>query len=462
MENDWIRLLQPVTFRNRTPQQDFDGRDPFENDYARLIFSSPIRRLQDKTQVFPLEESDFIRTRLTHSLEVSSIARSIGKSIETELEKRGLYDLKLKGHMSSLLATAGLVHDLGNPPFGHFGEEAIQMFFQKYFKKKKRQLGWTEQEIKDFTNFDGNVQTFRILRKLHYFKDEFSYNLTFPTLASIVKYPRSSKDGNKKVKTADRDVADKKFGYFASEEQDFLEIDRTLGMNGKRHPIVYLLEAADDIAYSAADIEDGVKLGVLDFDTIKHVFTSHLDVSVESEKSLLKELDNLYEKCKTIPKNRLDLTVQQFRISTQREMIKGIIDEFLAKYDSIIKGDYKYEMLEECSAKRIRQAFRKLAIIVFNHKNILETELAGWKVIQGLLKEFIEAACTDDFNSNGNKKANRLYNLISSNYRYIYETYAPARDNKLYNKFQLVTDFISGMTDTYALSLYQKITGISL
>lgn len=461
MENDWERLFKNLTFRTRSVTQSFDGRDPFENDYSRLISSSPIRRLQDKTQVFPLEKSDFIRTRLTHSLEVSAIGRSIGKSIEKGLIERGFYPSNLNGQISSLLATAGLVHDLGNPPFGHFGEVAIQNYFKKYFEDEKRCKKWTNQEIADLTNFDGNVQTFRILRKLHFFKDQFSYNLSYPTLASIVKYPKSSLDGNK-PKEERKDITEKKFGFFVSEEEDYKIIDKELGLNGKRHPIVYLLEAADDIAYSAADIEDGVKLGILTFDRIKEVFQKNLDKSILIDNKILTELDELYENAKIFPENRLNITAQQFRISTQREMINGIIDEFFTNYPSIIKGEYKYELLEECSAKRIRKAFRELAIIVFDANSILETELAGWKVIHGLLEEFVSAAESNDFHGNGNKKENRLYKLVSSNYRFIYENYSVKRENDLYNKFQLVIDFISGMTDTYALSLFQKLTGISL
>src|ERR1700694_4636971 len=214
---EWEKLLSDKTFRPRSPLKDFDGRDPFENDYGRIISSTFIRRLQDKTQVFPLEESDFIRTRLTHSLEVSSIARSLGKSIEKRLVSDGKLNPKFQWYIPSLLNIAGLVHDLGNPPYGHFGESAIQVFFEKYFSNSSNYNNsvWTDQEMNDFKFFDGNVQTFRILRKLAYLNDEHSYNITFSTLASIVKYPRSSISGNKgKMAT---DIAEKKFGFFVTE-----------------------------------------------------------------------------------------------------------------------------------------------------------------------------------------------------------------------------------------------------
>lgn len=271
----WDKLLTDQRFRGKKTTYSIDHRDPFENDYSRLITSPPIRRLQDKTQVFPLEKSDFIRTRLTHSLEVSSIARSLGKSVEYELIKRGEINPDYKGYIPSLLLTAGLIHDLGNPPFGHFGETAIQDFFKDHFKNNKGiSKKFNKQERADFENFDGNVQAFRILRKLHFLYDEFSYNLSYPTLSTIIKYPRSSILGNKGK--ARKHICEKKSGFFITEEVDYCQINKAMGLKGNRHPVTYLLEAADDIAYSAADIEDGVKLGILNFDTIKTVFEDSL------------------------------------------------------------------------------------------------------------------------------------------------------------------------------------------
>lgn len=464
MENKWDQLLTPHTFRNRTKTKDFDGRDPFENDYGRLISSPPIRRLQDKTQVFPLEQSDFIRTRLTHSLEVSYIASSIGKSIEKELIDSGELDRKYGGQISSLLRTAGLIHDLGNPPFGHFGELAIQSYFKEYFKNNPDRLiigGLGDQNLrfererKDFENFDGNVQTFRILRKLQFFGDEFSYNLTFPTLASVIKYPSNSIEGNK-GKKADK-IALKKFGYFSSEQSDYDEINYELGLNNKRHPVVYLIEAADDIAYSAADIEDGVKLGILNFEKIKSIFKERLVENAD----LLNEFEELYEKNKNTLNDRLLLTVHQFRIKTQTRMIEGAINSFISNYDDIMNGVFESEIIEKSTGNDIRQSFKKLQEIVFDNKNIMQAELAGWEVIYGLLEIFIKATESDDFKSQGNNKESRLYKNISSSYRYIYEN-LNRYDNSSYNKIQLVLDFICGMTDSYALNLYRKLKGISL
>ncbi len=455
MSEKWNKLLAPETFRKRSEIKVFDGRNPFENDYGRLISSSPIRRLQDKTQVFPLEQSDFIRTRLTHSLEVSYIASSIGQSIEEFLFKEKEFDKqKYAGHISSLLRVAGLVHDLGNPPFGHFGEAAIQDYFEKFFKHEGKGLPLSEQEKFDFIHFDGNVQTFRILRKLQFFKDEFSYNLTFPSLASIIKYPSSSLEGNQ-GKNASK-IAHKKFGYFASEEDDYQRINDFLGLNNARHPIVYLLEAADDIAYSAADIEDGMKLGILNFEKIHAVFSKNL----KTNKHLIEELEKLYKANHTAHMDQLALTVQQFRIKTQTLMIEGVLESFKDNYERVLNGQLEDEILEQSNGADIRKSFKALQYVVFDDKKIMQTEIAGWEAIQGLLSIFVPAILSQNYEK-GNTREGRLYKCISSSYRHIFENYNKY-PNKTYNKLQLVVDFISGMTDSYAMDLFRKLKGIQL
>ena len=453
----WKELLLSQTFRNRSVTLPFDGRNPFEQDYGRLISSSPIRRLQDKTQVFPLEQSDFIRTRLTHSLEVSYIASSIGLSVEEFLLKEGYLEIDQKGEISSLLKVAGLIHDLGNPPFGHFGEVAIQQFFKEFFANEDNRDGFTPQEIADFTNFDGNVQTFRILRKLQFFKDEHSFNLTFPSLASIVKYPHSSINGNE-GKNASH-VSLKKFGFFTSEAKDYKILSETLNIENKRHPITYLLEAADDIAFSAADIEDGVKLGLVDFKKIKQVFEKNLD----KNKDVLDKFDEFYERFSDFENEKLFLTVQNFRVITQGRMIGAVIESFKNNYDKIMDGSYQYELIDKSDASDIRKSYKDLQTVIFDNKKIMQTELAGWEVLYGLLEIFIEAAKSPDFISKGNNKEARLYKLISSSFRYIFENYNKDEDvSKQYKKFQLVVDFMAGMTDSFALDLFQKLKGIKL
>lgn len=450
----WGLLLEDKRFRKKSSTITSDGRNPFENDYGRLISSAPIRRLQDKTQVFPLEQSDFIRTRLTHSLEVSYIASSIGQSIENFLiYKKEDLDLNKQGYLSSLLRVAGLVHDLGNPPFGHFGEEAVKKFFKDYFCDNKTSLNELEQA--DLKFFDGNVQTLRILSKLYYFGDEYGYNLTYSSLASIIKYPSNSLEGNKKPYT---EIAKKKFGFFVTETETYKQINDWLKLKHKRCPVTYLLEAADDIAYSAADIEDGVKLGIISIDKIKEIFNDNLDVN---KKEVIEDLDKIEEKLFHGKNIDQSLIIQQFRISTQRIMIQEVINSFIDNYDEIMNGELENELIDISKAKDIRTSYKALQSIVFNDKSILKKEIAGWEAIYGLLKIFVQASKSEEFRSSGNSYESRLYNIISTSHRKVYED-IEKYPNQEYKKLQLVVDFVTGMTDSYAINLFQELKGIKL
>lgn len=453
-KDKWTLLLGEMRFREKSPTIPSDGRNPFENDYGRLISSAPIRRLQDKTQVFPLAQSDFIRTRLTHSLEVSYISSSIAQSIEKILLGKGEIVIEQKGLLSSLLRVSGLVHDLGNPPFGHFGEEAIKKFFLDYFEKNT-EIKLSTREKADFQNFDGNVQTLRILSKLYYFGDEFGYNLTYSSLASIIKYPSDSILGNHGRDF--KEIAKKKFGYFLTEEETYKEIDKHLQLNNRRSPIVYLLEAADDIAYSAADIEDGVKLGIIDIATVKKLFETNLSTNKEK---VISKLDSLVSEFDN-KKNDKSLIIQKFRIFTQQLMIEAVINSFVGNYDSVMKGELEKELIDASSAEDIRKAYKQLQYIVFDHKSIVKKEIAGWEAIYGLLKIFTKAAKSTKFQEKGNSYESRLFKLISSNHRFVFsriEKYS----NDEYKKLQLIVDYISGMTDSFAINLYQELKGIKL
>lgn len=465
----WDAQFQDIRFREKTPTIPSDGRNPFENDYGRLISSAPIRRLQDKTQVFPLEQSDYIRTRLTHSLEVSYIASSIGQSIENYLIDNKEISLNKKGYLSSLLRVSGLIHDLGNPPFGHFGEEAVKKFFKDYFISKEfkdyelkikehnnaNNLILSELEKADFVNFDGNVQTLRILSKLNYFGDAFGYNLTYSTLASIIKYPSNSIEGNKGKNNSE--ISKRKFGYFVTEKEIFETINNYLNLNNRRSPVVYLMEAADDIAYSAADIEDGIKLNIVNIYEVKKIFEKELTTN---KNLVINEIDRLI---KLFENDVIDesIVIQKFRIFTQRLMISSIIDAFKNNYESIMNGRLESEIIDVSEASDIRNAYKKLQIKVFDDKNIVKKEIAGWEAIYGLLKIMVKASRSINFKSVGNTYEARIYKLISSNHRYVYEN-IEKYDNTEYTKLQMITDFISGMTDTYAINLYQELKGIKL
>ena len=277
---NWKQLLSIDTKRARSRIKASDIRSDFDKDYHRIISSPSFRRLQDKTQAFPLEENDFVRTRLTHSLEVSSFGKSLGqylgkKIIEDKIDKDFGYE-ELEA-ICTILASASLIHDIGNPPFGHFGEDTIRVWFKDNLSKliikdlngEERKLSeiLNEQMISDFTNFEGNAQAIRVVSKLHFIVDEYGMNLTYALLNTLIKYPVSSLNIDKNS----GNIKDKKMGYFLAEEDIFWDIVKSTGTYDVetnkvfRHPLTFLLEAADDIAYATADIEDGLKKGFINY-----------------------------------------------------------------------------------------------------------------------------------------------------------------------------------------------------
>ncbi len=459
---NWNDLLKPYRFRQKNRNRsDFEE---FQYDYSKIIFSSAFRRMQNKTQVFPLVNNDFIRTRLTHSIEASTIATQIGRGVEEQLIKLGYLPQEKKGQISAILGAASLIHDIGNPPFGHYGEMVIQDYYKDFFSKRFVEnkdfydFHWTHEEMGDFTNFEGNAQAFRLLKKLQYTRDEHSINLTYPVLATILKYPRSSTEGNKK----DQGVSYKKFGYFQSERESFEVIIRELGLkiDGKirRHPLVFLLESADDIAYSVADIEDGCKKGLLNLDLIKKKMHKHLDPANPDEKELLDTLDSINVDPKyPIP---LEVVVSIFRIKIQNYMIKESVKCFVKNHDKILKGQFDMDLLDLSEAGSLKKAFKELGEVLYNSREVLKLELTGDKIISVLLDEFTNAVTSPKRNRKGSKEE-KLYHVISSNYRFLMDKY-PDSENKLYNELRLITDFICGMTDTYALDLYRSITAIEI
>ena len=269
---DWQTLLCDDRIRSYKKQSSTDLRTEFEKDYHRIIGSASFRRLQDKTQVFPLDRSDFIRTRLTHSLEVSSLAKSLGQNISESIRtiiKDETFTPEHKAAVCDILQCAGLIHDIGNPPFGHFGETAIQDWFKKNLERltfKGRTLAeiLEPQMVQDFCHFEGNTQAFRVVTRLHFLVDEHGMNLTKALLGTIIKYPVSSLEIDKDS----GDIRTKKMGYFHGDRENFQDVQESTGTLGKRHPLAFILEAADDIAYKTADIEDAVKKGCISYERL--------------------------------------------------------------------------------------------------------------------------------------------------------------------------------------------------
>ena len=282
-----------------------DLRTEFEKDYHRIISSAAFRRLQDKTQVFPLDKNDYVRTRLTHSLEVSSFARSLGQSVGQSIINNKLskdFSYEQRESISDILECAGLIHDIGNPPFGHFGESAIQdwcknNFVKLTFKEKKIDEILSDEQKNDFYHFEGNAQALRVVSKLHFLVDENGMNLTKALLSTIIKYPVNSTGIDK----YSGNIRTKKMGYFDADKDIFENVDASVGSNGNRNPLTYLLEAADDIAYLTADIEDSLKKGMISLDTLileinKRISKSQNKEAADFANQCLEKLNKKYEK----------------------------------------------------------------------------------------------------------------------------------------------------------------------
>ncbi len=459
-------------------------RNAFDADYDRIIGSSSLRRLQDKAQVFPLQENDFIRTRLTHSLEVSAIGRSLGLRVGNTLKEKGIFDEEQKYYLSSLLAVSGLVHDIGNPPFGHYGETIIRNWFKKWFNsfttetpekesdKDKAKIDLTDEQKNDFLFYDGNAQTIRILARLQYLNDRYGVAFTYATLATIMKYPIGSSD----IKSGKE-----KFSYFNSEKEVYLKIAGSTGLcKGCRHPATFLLEAADDIAYLFADIEDGTKKGIIPWQKEYSELKKHFANNPELNDRIFKKVD---DRCDIAKNNKTPdeelICVQNFRIYGQGYLIENIDKAFEYYYNQIMSCEFnEKELLKEyIPIKEFTQYIRNLCVTYcYRNDEVISLELVGDKVLSFLLDTFIPDVLgqNDDLSGPTIKlndiryKKGKLFHLISDNFKYIQCLNSQSEcihyDYELndYQKIQLIVDFISGMTDSYAVSLHKKLAGISL
>lgn len=449
-KREWELRLNAKRFRGTTAQNIPEGWNPFDSDYSRITMSAPFRRLQDKAQVFPLEPNDFVRTRLTHSIEVAGVARSLGVRIEKWLLERSYIDQNKIGHIPSILSTASLAHDIGNPPFGHFGEKCIKDYFITNHSNSTIKLN--EIEKADLENFDGNAQGLRLLLRLGLATDEFSFNLTFPTLATIIKYPRDSILGNKGKKEG---ISSKKFGYFQTEKKKYQTINKTLNLKNERHPLCYLLEAADDICYSVSDIEDGLKKGTINIEflleTLRENFIND-EECYQLEKVILKSIDkNRHQK------NKISLVIQDCRIFAQIKMIDSTYNNFIENHDKIINGKYNFELLENSNSHKLRLFFEKIAHKNFNHESVIKSELLGKTVLNYLLDKFFISVFSNTYNDSKTAEG-KIYSLIS--HQAVNAMNKTDYENKDYIKALMIIDFIASMTDSYALTLYQELSGM--
>lgn len=418
-----------------------DDRSEFQRDYDRLIFSAPFRRLQNKTQVFPLPGSIFVHNRLTHSLEVSCVGRSLGSSVASQLlaNHPELKDSHIS-EISSIVSAACLAHDLGNPPFGHSGEKAISTYFSEgkglALKPRLSSMEW-----EDLTHFEGNANAFRILTHQFLGRRKGGFVMTYSTLASIVKYPFSSQLAGDKSK----------FGFFITEENDYIKIANELGikcLNDEgtptkyaRHPLVYLVEAADDICYQMMDIEDAHKLKLLTTKEAKELYELFLDEEkMERAKKIYEFVSDSNEQIAYLRATVIGILVHECTrvfVDNEKCILEGNFNGSLIKHiNRPLKDAYN-----ECS----RVAVKK----IYKSRDVLDIELAGFHVISTLLELMIDAVQSPE-----KAYSQLLINRVSSQY----DINSPT----LYGKIQAVLDYISGMTDVYALDLYRKIKGNGL
>ena len=466
---EWKKLLCDERIRSFRRQSAADLRTEFEKDYHRIIGSASFRRLQDKTQVFPLDRSDFVRTRLTHSLEVSSLAKSLGQNIGQKIQMEIRDDSFLPEHKAAvcdILQCAGLPHDIGNPPFGHFGEAAIQDWFRKNlkeleFKGKPLTELLSDQMIRDFYHFEGNTQAFRVVTRLHFLVDEHGMNLTKALLGTIIKYPASSVEIDKES----GDIRTKKMGYFFADRENFWDVQEATGTNGRRHPLAFLLEAADDIAYRTPGIEDAVKKGCISYETLFRELTGYrAKEQGDAYKRVVSWLEDKYNKA--LEKGYADpgqYAVQNWIISAQGQMIAGVTDSFVRHYGEIMEGTYGQDLASASSMGLLMEALGDIAYrYAFQTRPILQLEIGAQRIFEFLLERFVDAVLPYDTELPMTQVQEKLVALISENYRRIYKLCSQGKgeEEKLYLRLLLVTDYICGMTDSYARDMYQELNGI--
>ena len=459
----------------RTP----DTRTSFERDFDRLLFSAPVRRMADKTQVFPLERHDSVRNRLTHSHEVSNLARSLGNDVV-----RNFPDLITKRDderiaIPVVLAAVGLSHDVGNPPFGHQGEKAIG----EWFTTKKSWIfdrlvengdavNSAEPYAAEFEKFEGNAQSLRLLTKLQVSRDGYGLDLTLGTLAASMKYTV----GARSVATSkdDRRAANKKYGYFASEAQLFAQVKANTGLQDvRRHPLTWLMEAADDIAYSVLDVEDSIEKGLVSYREVNEMLRRVQGDDVVIGR-VLKSLDDAVDRVQArgiTASEEDDVYVQIFRAGAISQLVGAVGETFQKAWPKIACYEHDASLVDSGAGARLVKALQDFAREkAFNDAGVLALELSGRRAVLDLMdwfwagitqrKSFEEVA-----SPRTNHFANLAYRRISENYRRVFEGEAPRdEDGRVlsvrYRELRLLTDMISGMTDGYAMAAHAELKNI--
>ena len=440
----WEQLLslkRSGDTQKRPREAQDETRLGFDVDFDRIIFSSAFRSLQDKTQVIPLSETDFVHTRLTHSLEVSVVGRTLGRRVGKVLLERHP-NLATLGYtfndFGAIVAAASVTHDIGNPPFGHSGEKAIGEYFKTgNGAKYKAQL--SNKEYQDVIDFEGNANGFKILTESR--EGVFGgLRLSYATLGAFLKYPKESLP-----KKPTPHIVDKKYGFFQSEKAAFLDVVQDLGMLQKstdavsyyRHPLAYLVEAADDICYTIIDFEDGINLGL-----IEEEFALEYMIKLVKDTIDIKKYHSLQHKTD--------------RISYLRALAIGVlINEtvaiFLANEEAILNGTFDKSLLEKCKYEAQINDILKISVSkIYQSTEVVEKEVAGYRIIADLLDVFV-TALNNTFDGNPSNFDKLVLNLLPEEYK--------IENTNLYDRIMQVCSYVSGISDSYAIRIHKKLTG---
>ena len=441
---NWDQLISNRRFGAPEPERTgalgggMEMRTEFDRDYDRLIFSAPFRRLQNKAQIFPLPKNIFVHNRLTHSLEVSCVGRSLGNYIARRLTDN--QDTPHRGSIATVVSAACLAHDMGNPPFGHSGERAIRAYFTEGNGRQ-----WYDAVVgegypwEDFAYFEGNANGFRLLTHQFEGRRPGGFALTYTTLAAIVKYPWSSA----------RAPESGKFGYFQSERETYLDVANYLGIlpvdpatgHHVRHPLVYLVEAADDICYQVMDVEDAYKLRILSYERTVDLLLRYF--LAESHDHALATLETIGDRNERIA---------YLRAKAINILVEACAEVFIEHEEEILRGAFTGTLVSQMP-KRLYAAYRDNSEVaqseIYTARAVIDVELAGHRIFSELIDKLMHSLLHPD-----DAYSRTLLSLVSSQYN--------LHEASIYGKLQCTLDYISGMTDPYALDLYRRITGMNL
>ncbi|MEP0313125.1 MAG: dGTP triphosphohydrolase [Hyphomonas sp.] len=479
-----MNLLSAKRASEPSVKDQSDNRVDFDQDFDRVLFSAPVRRLADKTQVFPMETNDSVRTRLTHSHEVSNLCRSLSLQILRSVpEGKPFGPSGDKENVPVIAAAAGLAHDLGNPPFGHQGEEAVREWFKQrrseLFNTKDGALSDVQQ--KDFLAWEGNAQAFRLVTKLQVSKGNCGLNLTFATLAALMKYTVASSDTSKKGHPAR-----KKFGYFQDDKECAKEVLREVGLApGLRHPIAYVMEACDDIAYSTIDVEDAINKGLVSLNDVLEMLNRQEDADEASQSIMTRVQDKLVElrKEKRSLGDTKDIALQYFRSFTIGRMVMDARKTYLSNQEAILAGTLEGNLIKLSESGQMCKALQTFARVnAFQSPKVTSLELRGANVLHGLMnylwRGISETSLDSMVEDNDGKKrlaeineklgveglsttfGRYAFNKISTNYRAVFGravTLASTADKIRYHQLLLLTDMVSGMTEDFVEATFNEL-----